>query len=291
MADDAGFAVALTIREHLLNDALLVSYAGNGFPRTLNSAQFPGGLPGGPPDAVIDVFLAPPQIATHADNTLTIALEMWGPLSVTMNGVNEVGQIDGFLTIRIRPEFVILGTNLVLNPTADDVTVTEWDFTLIPPSSFSSGADAYLRSTVFRDRLQTAIRQAIAIGVVSLPKIDISFLGSLATAVEMTAASLVRHGAVMVGLSIESQDLTLVGNVDLLADFAGENDLAAVINTAAIPVFLQVVQNEVNDEVSKMGATLPQPVAITSGTGKFLVSGSATTGSGSATRRKRKRIW
>ena len=39
MADDAGFAVALTIREHLINDALLLAYAGTGFPRSLSARR------------------------------------------------------------------------------------------------------------------------------------------------------------------------------------------------------------------------------------------------------------
>jgi len=48
MADDAGFAVALTIREQLLKDALLIAYSSNDFPRKLNTEKLPGGLlPGG----------------------------------------------------------------------------------------------------------------------------------------------------------------------------------------------------------------------------------------------------
>jgi hypothetical protein len=72
MADDAGFAVALTVRGQLLSNALSGAYADNKFPRTLDTTQF-GGLPGGPPDADLNVFLGPPQLATHADNSLTIA--------------------------------------------------------------------------------------------------------------------------------------------------------------------------------------------------------------------------
>jgi hypothetical protein len=64
MSDDAGFAVALTLRQQLLQNSLLIAYANGAFPRTLNTATLPGGLlPGGPPDVGLDVFLGPPTIS------------------------------------------------------------------------------------------------------------------------------------------------------------------------------------------------------------------------------------
>ncbi len=279
MADDAGFAVALTVRESLLNNALLVAYVANSFPRRLN---VPGGLPGGPPDAGLNVFLAPPRISCNADNTLTLALEMWGQLSAAIDGIHEAAQIDGHLTLRIQPDFSVSGTNLVLSPPSGGVTVTVWNFTVIPPGHFSTDAMTYLSSPIFGGRLQAAIQQAITLGVVSLPSIDISFLGPVANAVAMTAAARVRAGAVIIGLSIRTPDLTLVGDTDLLDDFAGSNDLAAATNAAAVPILLQDVKTMATQQVSENGATLQQ-LTIAAGAGKFLVAGKASNSVGSAT--------
>jgi hypothetical protein len=279
----AGFAVALTLREKLLNDAVLVAYAGGTFPRTLDTSQFPGGeLPDGPPRANLNVFLGPPTINCHANNTLTIALQMWGQLSVTMNAVEEGATVDARLVVRILPTFVVAGSDLQLSPEPSNVTVSQWDFTVIPPGGFSPPANAYLRSPAFRNRLQTAIRAAIAFGVVSLPRIDISFLGPVVSAVEMTAASRVRQGAVMIGLNIQSDELTLVGNAEGLSDFANNNDLAAVTHAAAVPKLLQEVRTQVSQKVSENGAALER-LTIAPGAGRFLVSGKASKTIGSAT--------
>ncbi len=48
MADDAGFGVALTIRQSVLNDALLVAYDTKNFPRIFDDP-----LLFGPPDAAL----------------------------------------------------------------------------------------------------------------------------------------------------------------------------------------------------------------------------------------------
>jgi len=279
MADDAGFAVALTIREHVLNDALLLAYAGD-LPAFLNLP-----VPGGPPDASVNVFIAPPTITCNSDNTLTLTVQLWGSLSVTVVGVQETGNIDGQLIVRIQPTFVVTGSKLVLSPGPNDVTVTQWDFNIISGSSFSSNADTYLRSSFFRDRLQDFIR---AIAGDLLQPIDIGFIGStILPALNMTAATRVQQGALIIGLNIEnfvmgSNTITIVGNVNLLADFARNNDIAAVTNAAAVPILLQQVQAEVQAQVSKNGATLDGLLAMTPGMGKFLISGVASNSDGTA---------
>jgi hypothetical protein len=115
VADDAGFAVALTIRQRLLNNGVLIAYTGDSFPRTLNYD-----LPYGPPAASIDVFLAPPKVTCKASNTLTIDIQMWGSLSVTMTNVTETGNVTAQLTLRIQPIFAVVGSNLELQ--FDDVS-------------------------------------------------------------------------------------------------------------------------------------------------------------------------
>ena len=283
MASDAGFAVALTLRQQLLQNSLLVAYANDKFPHVLDTSLFPGGqLPGGPPTVSLNVFIGAPVITANTGNTLTIALDLWGRVSVTMAAIPETAQIHGSLTISIVPAFIVSGTDLVLSLTAANVNVPDWDFTVVPPSTLSTAATAYLQSAAFLARLQTAIQDAVALGFVSLPSIDISFLGSLVTAVDMTAATRARQGVVLIGLSVESSALTLIGNADLLVDFAGANDFAAFINAQAIPLLLQDVQAEIAQQVADHGATLQGPVVIGSGAGKFLISGKASRTGGTA---------
>jgi hypothetical protein len=79
MAEHAGFAVAVTIREGLINNSLLTSYAKNTFPRTLSHD-----LPGTTPPSAINMFLAPPVI-NCLRNKMTIAVEMWGTVNRLAN--------------------------------------------------------------------------------------------------------------------------------------------------------------------------------------------------------------
>ena len=278
MADDAGFAAALTIRERLLNNALLLAYTSGGFPRSLSVP-----LPGGPPDASIDVFLAPPTVICEADNSLALTLEMWGSLSVTVGGVIYARSIHGRLGIRIRPKFTIDGTDLVLSPESNDLTVPAWEFSVLSGGSFPADVDLYLTSGLFRDRLQSAVQTAISVGLVKLPRIDISFLGSIVTVANMTAAARVRQGAVMIGLDIETDTVTIKGDIDLLTDFARNNDIAAVTSAAAVPILMQDVEAKVRDEVAKNGATLEQWTPPTVDMGRFRFAGKISKSTGTAT--------
>ncbi|HBY98469.1 MAG: hypothetical protein M5U01_18230 [Ardenticatenaceae bacterium] len=283
MADDAGFAVALAIRERLFNDALLVAYTGIGLLRTLQAD-----LPQGPPDVSIDAFLAPPRIICKSDHTLNITLQVWGSLKVILNGVEQTGNVVARLTLRIQPSFSVLGSNLMLgfdDPNQNDVTVTEWDFTVLG-GGFSPEAESYLRSSAFRARLQAVSRSTIA-GLALLLLIDISFLGDgiLSAVKGMVAQSRVVDGALLLGLDIDidtvSGSIQTNGDVNRLTDFARANDIAAATNAVAVPVLLQQVESQVRDQVAENGATLER-LKITAQAGRFHVEGRASNNTGTA---------
>jgi len=296
MADDAGFAVALTIREQLLRDALLVAYGGGGFPHTLKTAGF-GGLPGTPP-ANLDVFLAPPSVACHQNNTMTVTLELWGQLEVTLDGVDEAAEIHGRLAVDLVPAFIIamVGVRqangstkqvpfLQMDAARTTVTVSPvsgWDFSVIAAPGFSAEANTYLRSAAFVARLQQAVALAIGSGLVPMPATEADFLGKFASAVNPRADTRVRQGSILVGLNVDGPDNPIVGDADRLRDFAQDNQLAAVVNRNAVPILLQDVQTALADGVAKNGATLDGPVTITADLGRFRVAGSASNSEGSA---------
>ncbi len=64
MPDHAGFAAAVTVREHALNVALLAAYANGTF-----SKQLQRDLLGGPPDVAADLFIGLPQIDCEGATT------------------------------------------------------------------------------------------------------------------------------------------------------------------------------------------------------------------------------
>jgi hypothetical protein len=296
MADDAGFAVALTLREQLLRDALAVAYGSGGFPHTLNSADF-GGLPGSPP-ANLDVFLAPPSVACHQNNTMTVTFDLWGQLEVTINGVDEAAQIHGHLALDLVPAFGIVFVGvpqpdgstkqvpfLQMDGARTTLTVsplTGWDFAVIAAPGFSPAADVYLRSSDFVLRLQQAVGVAVAAGLVPMPSTQADFLGPMAAAVNKDGETRVRQGSILVGFNVNDPDHPIVGNADQLRDFAQDNQLAAVVNKQAVPILLQDVQTELADGVAKAGAHLDGPVTISADLGRFRVSGSASDSDGSA---------
>jgi hypothetical protein len=159
---------------------------------------------------------------------------------------------------------------------------------VISGSGFSVGADSYLRSNSFRNRLQATLQLAISNRVVQLPEIDISFLGDgiLAAVKDMIAQSRVVDDALLLGLDIDTVDvtgerLTTTGDVDQLADFARNNDIAAVTSAVAVPVLLQQVQSQVSDQVAQNGATL-EKLHITAQTGRFHIESRARDGDGTA---------
>jgi hypothetical protein len=278
MVHHAGFAAALTMREGLLDDALMLAYASGDFPHQLRAD-----LPGGPPPARVDVFVAAPRIRCDESlNSLVLTVRMWGDLSVTIDGGTSQRQIDGQLVVRISPRFNVVGTTLVLSPESGDLTVSQWTFTVLAGGPFPDAVDQYVRSSFFRDRLQAALRLAVQFGVIRVPPIDVSFLGDVASAARSPAAGRVREGVVLVGLDIDSPALTTAGRIDQLVDFAGPNDIAAVTNAEAVPVLLGELAELIRDAVEEQHATLEDPV-ITVEPGRFRVRAAASRSEGTAT--------
>ena len=118
MSDHADFAAAVTVREHVLNVALLAAYANGSFPKVLAA-----NLPGGPPEVAANLFLGQPEIKCEgATNLLVLTLATWGPLRITLDGTEHVAQIASEIEATIRPVFAP-GSNLQLDPAADDIVV------------------------------------------------------------------------------------------------------------------------------------------------------------------------
>jgi hypothetical protein len=272
MPDHADFAAAVTVREHVLNVALLAAYANGSFPKTLEAD-----LPGGPPEVAADLFLGLPEIDCEgATNLLVLTLNVRGSVRATLDTTEYLVDIAGELEVTISPVFTP-GSNLQLDPSADDIDVRRWTASVTSPSTPADVA-SYLTGDQFRDRLQLAIRGAIALRLVRLPAIDVSFFGPLARMATSVDAR-VRSGVLLLGLNVDDESNSIVGDASALVDFARSNDVAGVVNSAAAVLMLDDLHTQMLTAIEDGGATLDRFSVATAG-GYFQVSGAARNSSG-----------
>lgn len=279
MDDDAGFAVALTFRERLLNNALLELYAGD-FPRNQNID-----LAGvhALEHVTIVAFVAAPQINCKDNDTMTLTIQMWGSLSLITPTIQETRSVIANLTITFVPEFRITNDKLIIQfgDITQDVNVTGWDFTVIGPA-FSPAADAFLHSGTFLNLLQTYVRDFANQVDFAMLGIDLSFLGDTILPILRGAIqSRIVGGALILGIDIVKGELMTSGDVTKLHDFARNYDIAAAVNEQVVPILLDEVIQEVKDQVSQAGATLENP-EISAQLDAFHFKGSASNYKGTA---------
>jgi hypothetical protein len=273
MPDHAGFAAAVTVREHVLSVALLAAYANGSFNKGLEAP-----LLGEGPMVVADLFLGQPEINCEgASNLLVVTLAAWGPLHVTLDGVEHVAQIAGELELTIRPVFGAGSNLLQLEPTADDVAVRRWTASVTSPG-MPAAVVSYVVGDQFRDRLQETIRTAVALRQITFPSIDVSFFGPLAGMATSVGAR-VRNGVLLLGLNVEDDDVSIVGDAGALVDFARSNDVAGVVNAAATELLLDEVHTRMVTDVEDEGAELDR-FSVDPAAGYFQVSGAASKSSG-----------
>lgn len=286
MPDHAGFAAAVTIRERVLKTGLSSSYANGTFPKNLKAD-----LPGGPPTVVTDLYLGPPGIDCEGStNLLVLTLPAWGTLKVTLNAVEHTVQINATLVVTFVPRFTVIRpgptepvqdiNSVGLNPNQEEIIVRTWTVSVLtaatPPAVVTSITD-----NAFKARLQQALRFAIAFKQFKLPTIDISFLGPLVR-LSTSVEAKVRPGVLLFGLNIEEPDdpsKSIIGSINLLADFSRSNDVAGVVNAVAVIGLLDELRTRMTTEIEDAGATLSS-FSVTPASGFFNVSGRASNSDG-----------
>jgi hypothetical protein len=272
MSDHADFAAAVTVREHVLNTALLAAYANGSFPQL-----FQADLPGGPPEVAANLFLGQPEIDCEgATNLLVLTLSAWGPLRVTLEGTEHLAQIAGELEVTIRPVFAP-GPSLQLEPTDEDIVVRRWT-ARVTSADTPAEVVSFVVGDQFKQRLQQALRLAIAFRLVKLPAIDVSFFGPLARMATSVDAR-VRNGVLLLGLNVDKDTHSIVGNAVALQDFARSNDVAGIVNAAATVLLLDDLHNRMLTAVEDDGANLDR-FSVAPTAGYFRVSGAASKSSG-----------
>ena len=278
MPDHAGFSAAVTMRAAVLADAMLSAYAAGSFPSSL-----PLTVDGPPVVDLSHTFLGPPQVQC-LDGDLRLTLPVWGPLSVA--GLNPDRVVSGAIDIDIQPQFQVdyddnavpKVNQLNLDPLSE-LSVSRLEFTVVDGNPFPPDVQAYLSGAGFRDAVQTRLRFAVTFGLVSLPSVDISFLGDLPAAIDRRGArTKVVPGAVLVGLNLQQDGVVLTGDLDHLSDFAGDHDIAAVTHPAALTFSLPSVKALIVAKVQAAGATLTS-FSVSAEPGRLRVRAEAQEGS------------
>jgi len=278
--DHAGFAAAITVREHVLRTALQAAYA-NG-PDA--GKRFVEDLSGDGIGMAPDLFLGQPDLNCEgATNLLVASLPMWGRVSVTVDQVTRVVDLVGEIELTITPTFrrgppdTDTESSMVLDLLTTVINARRWTATVT-----SSGAPpeivALATGEEFRARFERTFRLGFFIGKVSLPSIDASFLGPLARKVT-TVDARVRNGVLLIGLNYTDTRHDLNGDPELLRDFARSNDVAAVVHPDAVDVLLDDVRTKMVDGVADEGATLDS-FSVRARDGYFYVSGAVSKSEG-----------
>ena len=280
MPDHAGFAAAITVREHVLRTALHSGYA-NG---SDSGKRFVQDLSGDGLGIQPDLFLGLPDIDCEgATNLLVATMPMWGQVTVTKDQVPHVVAMSGEIEMTLTPAFkrgpsgTDKESSLVLDPISTVINARRWTATV---TSAGTPADivAVITGEEFRRRFERVFRQGVVFGQITLPSIDASFLGPLARKTTSVAAR-VRNGVLLLGLNYADSSHALTGNIEILQDFAKSNDVAGVVHPDAVDVLLDELHARLVEGVEDEGATLER-FSVQARDGYFSVSGAVSKSSG-----------
>ena len=281
MSDLAGFAGAITIREHVLRTALQAAYANGSDAAKTFSEDLSGDGVGVDPT----LFLGQPGLDCEgATNSLVVTLPMWGQVTVSVDLVAHVVGVVGEMELTLSPTFRTgpagskTESSLVLDQIGTTINARRWSARVTSPGTPVDVA-AFVTGEEFRTRFGAKFRDGVIFGQIDLPSIDASFLGSV-TRKSSSVAARVRDGVLLIGLNYVDANHSLTGDPEVLTDFARSDDVAGLVHPDAIDVLLDDVHRQLVDGVEGEGATLDN-FSVTPGDGHFRVSGTASTSEGS----------
>ena len=279
MAEHAGFAAAITVREHVFRVALRAGYA-NG---SDGSKKFVEDLSADGIGMKPDLFLGPPEIDCEgATNRLVATLPMWGTVTVTRNEMSHVVSVNGAVELAISPAFTAgpagssTESSLVLHPINTIIDARRWTATVT--SATPGDVAALVTGDEFRARFEEKFRLGFFAGRVSLPSIDASFLGPIVRKAS-SVSSRVRDGALMLGLSYLDATHALNGESEDLHDFAVNHDVAGVVHPAAVDILLDDLHARIVEAVAAEDATLDS-FSVRARNGHFRVNGAVSKSAG-----------
>jgi hypothetical protein len=280
MSDFAGYAAAITIRDHVFSDGFLSAYHGGQISHSL-SQNF-GTLPG--PRGGVNFFFQSPQVVltTSDPNHAIVRLNGWGTIGLQVNFPlpSEFRSVEWQADVLITPRVDVLGSVALLSANQVDYVLVAWQFDVLSGGAFSAGAQAFLNGDTFKTMLQGWLQGAI--GDIKFPIIDFSFLGPFSGRSFTTVTLKAVNTAVLLGFDMDNGTFATAGDPSQLQDVAGANDVEVVVNPDAVGPLMPDAQQEVQNEIDQYGATLDAPISITCEEGRFRVKGRASMTGGAA---------
>jgi len=280
MPDYAGYAAAVTIRDVVFNDVLLSVYRGGQIGHSLAKS-----FAETPPYGGVSFFYQSPQVIfsnTDHDHAI-LRLNGWGTIRVRFDSLpapyelrSVRWQADLLITARaeLRGPIVYLILDKMLFGLAN------WEFDVLSGTPFSPVAEAYLLGDLFKSQLETWLRDAI--GSHDFPIFDFSSLGPFSGNAISDPKLKAVNGAMMLGFDIQTDSFATSGDSNQLHDFAGDNQIAVVINPSAVKPLMPNADQQVRDEIQQYDATLEGSLSITCEEGQFRISGRASKTGGAA---------
>ena len=270
----AGYAAAVTVRHRVLDEAVLSAYASGGVRHTLirTFQQLPA------PRGSVNLFLQPPRVIlslTDPEHAI-LRISGWGTIGLLIDPLSpsESRSLQWQADIRITPKADSLGTIAWLSAKKSDFLLSGWQFDVLSGAGYSAAAMGYLTGDTFKSQMEAWLRDTI--GDLSVPIIDFSFLGPFSGSSFTRIAVRAVTDSLIFGFDMDDGSFATVGAPALLEDFAGEGDVAVVVNRDAIQPMMSSTQQLVQDAVEKHDVTLDSPVSITCEEGRFRVAARAT---------------
>ena len=128
MSDFAGYAAAITIRDHVFNDGFLSAYHAGQVSHSL-SQNF-GQLPG--PRGGVNFFLQSPQVILSGNDHDhgIVRLTGWGTIGLQLNFPlpTESRSVQWQADLLITPQVQLLGSIALLSADKTDDHLVEWQF-------------------------------------------------------------------------------------------------------------------------------------------------------------------
>lgn len=272
MSDYAGYAVAVTIRGHVFNDAILTGYHAGQITHTIARTYLQ--LPG--PRAGVSFFFQSPQVILSGDDPVHAVLQLngWGTMSWgSFPGTPESRSVEWQANIQLTPQVSLAGPIVLLSAKTTEYKLFAWQFDVLSGTAFSSDAQTFFNGDTFKSLLLGWLGDAI--GNIIFPIIDFTLLGPFSGKSFVNVALKVVDGALLLGLDMDDGTFSTSGDLNQLTDMAGVNDVEVIVNPNAIGPLMPTASQQVQSQIDQYGATLDS-LSISCEEGRFRVKGRAS---------------
>jgi len=248
----AGFAGVIAFGQQVIQERLSARH-GNG--QITRRFQSDTSAAGGAIRVETDFYIDVPRLTLSSANNerLQIALRGWGFLTVTLAGqMPERRRVRFETTAFAAPLLTPAGRGVDLGLDPDRITLDPSAPALVTigGGAFSPAVASIVDGDAFRAQFAQEVIDALA--KQQPTRIDLSFVGDLARARGRSFVARALDGVLLIGVNVESDDVTVTGDPALLSDVRNGHDIAYWINPAAA----RAAFSRIGRSVEATGATV-----------------------------------